>query len=394
MNREDARKLLGGYATGNLTAEESRLLFEAALDDQELFDALAEEQALKDVLDDPVSRERVRLAVAAAPRKRGWWTRPWIWVPSVGALSAAVLTVALINWKPGVPTGTAKNATIADSRTADGRTPDRRTLEKEAPAAIAAPARDAKVPSAKPAAPKVSGKIAGAAQTPAPPPAAAVAKDEASPREPAEAPAQSTARAATNTAANSGSPGNTRSDGENAQQQNVGQQSRREQQQAPATGAGVAPAPPPRSALLARQAERASAAPLAWSLVRDELEGRESELAGGTRPRVGDRVRLRVTTAAAGYLEVSLRDSSGAWQPRSKRIAVAANAVYTIPPSPVEVESGSAMRLTWWPAGALMDQVQSGNMSMSRKSKLAEDSKSAPAKAASGGEVVIDIPLR
>src|SRR6266404_4338951 len=79
MNREDAQKLLGGYATGNLTAEEQRLLFEAALDDQELFDALAEEQALKDVFDDPVSRERVRLAVAAAPRARGWWARPWIW---------------------------------------------------------------------------------------------------------------------------------------------------------------------------------------------------------------------------------------------------------------------------------------------------------------------------
>ena len=101
MNREDARKLLGGYATGNLTAEERRLLFEAALDDQELFDALAEEQALKDVLDDPVSRERVRLAVAAAPRARGWWTRPWILVPAAGALAASVLTIALVNWKPG-----------------------------------------------------------------------------------------------------------------------------------------------------------------------------------------------------------------------------------------------------------------------------------------------------
>src|SRR5258708_37632251 len=116
MNREDARKLLGGYATGNLSAEEQRLLFEAALDDQELFDALAEEQALKDVLDDPVSRERVRLAVAAALRARGWWTRAWIWVPAAGALAAAVLTVALVNWKPGEIHDAAKTATIADSR--------------------------------------------------------------------------------------------------------------------------------------------------------------------------------------------------------------------------------------------------------------------------------------
>ncbi|MDP8982432.1 MAG: hypothetical protein M3O35_17775, partial [Acidobacteriota bacterium] len=68
--------------------------------------------------------------------------------------------------------------------------------------------------------------------------------------------------------------------------------------------------------------------------------------------------------------------------------------VYTIPPAPVEVAPGAALRLTWWPADAVADQLQSGGMAMARKSKLAEDSKSAPAKAASGGEVVIDIPLR
>ena len=41
MSPEEIKKLLGGYATGTLTAEEQQALFAAALEDQELFDALA-----------------------------------------------------------------------------------------------------------------------------------------------------------------------------------------------------------------------------------------------------------------------------------------------------------------------------------------------------------------
>ena len=41
----DLHKLLGGYAAGTLTPEERRALFDAALADQALFDALADEEA-------------------------------------------------------------------------------------------------------------------------------------------------------------------------------------------------------------------------------------------------------------------------------------------------------------------------------------------------------------
>jgi len=44
MSRDEVQKLLGGYATGTLTPEEQQALFAAALEDQELFDALAHEQ--------------------------------------------------------------------------------------------------------------------------------------------------------------------------------------------------------------------------------------------------------------------------------------------------------------------------------------------------------------
>ena len=59
MPEKDLEKLLGGYATGTLTEEERKALFEAALHDQGLFNALADEQALKELLDDPVSRRRL-----------------------------------------------------------------------------------------------------------------------------------------------------------------------------------------------------------------------------------------------------------------------------------------------------------------------------------------------
>ena len=56
MPQRDIEKLLGGYATDTLTEEERKELFAAALRDQTLFNALADEHALKEVLDDPRAR--------------------------------------------------------------------------------------------------------------------------------------------------------------------------------------------------------------------------------------------------------------------------------------------------------------------------------------------------
>src|SRR5262245_36881056 len=63
MARLDYEKLLGGYATGTLTDEERKALFQAALHDQVLFNALADDQALKELLDDPSSRQRLLSAL-------------------------------------------------------------------------------------------------------------------------------------------------------------------------------------------------------------------------------------------------------------------------------------------------------------------------------------------
>jgi hypothetical protein len=108
MSNDELRKLIGGYATGNLTTEERRALYHAALDDQELFDVLSDEQPLKDLLDDDESRREVERALrdASAPRRTSWFTWPWTWA-AVGSLAAGVALIALLvnprASKPGSP---------------------------------------------------------------------------------------------------------------------------------------------------------------------------------------------------------------------------------------------------------------------------------------------------
>lgn len=101
MSRDEIQKLIGGYASGSLTIEERRQLFEAALEDQDLFDALQEELALKELLDDPISREQIRRAAAESlPQPQvGWLRRQWIWAAGASVATAAVVLVVLVQWE-------------------------------------------------------------------------------------------------------------------------------------------------------------------------------------------------------------------------------------------------------------------------------------------------------
>jgi len=102
VTRDDVEKLLGGYATGTLTAQERKLLFEAALADQTLFNALADEQALKELLDNPHARRRLLTALRAQAsrpsllsRLRGWLLPPAVRAVA-GGLAVAVLAVTTV----------------------------------------------------------------------------------------------------------------------------------------------------------------------------------------------------------------------------------------------------------------------------------------------------------
>lgn len=94
---EDVRKLLGGYATGTLSEEEKQALYAAALSDDELFAAMADEQALKDMLEDGAIRaqllqatENPRFSIAGAFRE--WFERP----KSKALTGTAVVLLVLI----------------------------------------------------------------------------------------------------------------------------------------------------------------------------------------------------------------------------------------------------------------------------------------------------------
>ena len=101
MKPDQIRKLLGGYATGTLTEDERQALFAAALDDQRLFDAIADEEALRALLADPSYRRELAVALADEPSLAGklaaWWRRP---LPIALAGAVALMTVAILTLLP------------------------------------------------------------------------------------------------------------------------------------------------------------------------------------------------------------------------------------------------------------------------------------------------------
>jgi hypothetical protein len=173
VTQEEIRKLLGGYATNTLTEGERAALFEAALDDQDLFDALENEDALRELLADPVSREQIRQAlepVAAERRRTAWMLQPWL-IGTAGVTVAAVIAIAVVTWHRE-PAATSVPRQLAQSQIeskpeAPQPTPAVPVPERKRAARLAAP-------SAELAAPPVAaiGGVVGGVVTSGPVPAA------------------------------------------------------------------------------------------------------------------------------------------------------------------------------------------------------------------------------
>ena len=102
MSREEIQKLLGGYATDTLSETERSALFEAALEDQELFNALQNEYALRELLDDAELCDQVRRALQATanPKTEFSWRR-WAWGVALPAVVAVI--VILVMYRPRAP---------------------------------------------------------------------------------------------------------------------------------------------------------------------------------------------------------------------------------------------------------------------------------------------------
>jgi hypothetical protein len=71
---EQVKYLLGGYATGTLTPEENAALMQAALEDQELFNALADDESLRRYLAEPEFRNDLLKATEPKPHRMRWIT--------------------------------------------------------------------------------------------------------------------------------------------------------------------------------------------------------------------------------------------------------------------------------------------------------------------------------
>jgi hypothetical protein len=85
-------QLLGGYATDTLTEEERRRLFEAALHDQELFNVLADEEVLRQLLSDPKVRKRLLAVLPAEPKVVSFWRRPAV----LGLAASFLMTLVVL----------------------------------------------------------------------------------------------------------------------------------------------------------------------------------------------------------------------------------------------------------------------------------------------------------
>jgi hypothetical protein len=89
MTPEDIRKLLGGYATDTLSEEEKKALYEAALHDDELFKAMADEHALREMLADPRARASVLRAVDPP-------VSAWRWAIPIGIAASLVIVSSVV----------------------------------------------------------------------------------------------------------------------------------------------------------------------------------------------------------------------------------------------------------------------------------------------------------
>jgi len=297
MKNEEARKLLGGYATDTLTASEQRALFEAALEDQELFNALQDEQALKQLLADPGSREAIQreLKQSAETRRSPWWSSAWVWGGVAGAAAAAVLIVAMIH--------------------------------QNRPAARSAPVEVASAP--KP--PDLVREAAPEAKQLEKPPARALNGRSRGPEKLKPLTTGSLAPRAADQIAPSTAP---------APPSAISDQ--------PSTQAELRE---PLGAAPAAGFVAATPTPLQYSLERRGADGQYSALAANAGLIAGDAIRIVALPSVSGSLALEQLDASGGWNRIGQETAVVANMRYPIPDSPIEVRGNAEkFRLVLVPA--------------------------------------------
>jgi hypothetical protein len=293
MSRDDIQKLLGGYATDTLSEEERRALFAAALDDQELFDTLAKEQALRDVLQDPSARQQ--LIDALGPAREPFAARAWrrLRQPPVLAMAGGLAVLLIVG---GLVLRQTKRAARPVAIMADAIAP-RNELSTAASQSVPSaaprtvfhpPAARIPKPSPLPAPPilpaqrEISSANLSVVPATAPPPPPAVALARSAPAGAAEGGRQMLPAMPMPTHSFIASGG--------------ARMARMSPAKAKASGASVA-----------------ATRPIEYTLLLKDDKGVYSQVPSGTVFRAGDSVRLQVEARQTGYIYLLQRDSTGVW---------------------------------------------------------------------------------
>jgi hypothetical protein len=149
--REEIEQLLGGYAAGTLTPSEQKLLFDAAMEDQDLFNKLADEESLKELLDDPDSRAYLRDAVGetlppAKKEQKSAWSAWWWPAAGLSAVAAGLALVTVV----GIQKTTERSSSSGATEVAAAKSQEPKVeMAKSAPSSTPPPA-PAVVGSSKP----------------------------------------------------------------------------------------------------------------------------------------------------------------------------------------------------------------------------------------------------
>src|SRR5215469_6116324 len=316
MTKEEIRKLLGGYATNTLTESERNALFEAALDDQELFDALQQEQVLKNVLDDPSSRAEIQQALEHPNRTR---SSLWIWGGTIGAATAAAVLVAVFWPRANVLVEKSKEIVSLEESTASPAPP--------APAPPASLESHTPVDSLKQAPqPAIRGQFQR-------PPASGNQALESNPSVPTPAPiipppvvAQEATRA------------------QQQQERSAVALSQRIELRDQSASARARSSFAPMSSVANLQTVS-----LRYSLVKQDPTDKDGSPVSDSDLKPGDRVRLRVAAEIAGRIVLQRLDAAGVWQTAGS-VAPEPHANAFVPSDPIVVTAeAQRLRLTFEP---------------------------------------------
>jgi hypothetical protein len=273
MKPTDAEKLLGGYAAGTLTPEERRALFAAALEDQQLYEALVREEPLRELLTDPAARANLLAELDVVPKP--WYYRDVHPGIIVAAVSVVLIVLGIKFW----PMRTAPTITVvSQAELPQPAKSDLPTALFQQPQAATGTGKPLPAPPIVPAVPSpselpsaINDVFAQSSARPAPPesPSPGVATDAAIVRP------QASARAAV----------------------------------MPAAGLAVR-----------------------YTILKRLVTGEFSPVDPGQELQAGDETVIRLEPNESGFLYVLERSDSGDWRPISSD-RVQASAYYTVPKS-------------------------------------------------------------